>query len=78
MHLVYAKGPRRPRPVTLYAARGHRGADGKVALDLLHAVCHVQHKPRTFRVDRIVAATDTHGMGIRDLSAWVLAVVDIH
>jgi hypothetical protein len=79
MRLIYDRGPMRaPRPVTLYAASGHRGMDGKVALDLLHAFCHTQHQPRTFRVDRIVAATDAHGTGIRDLSAWVLAVTNIH
>ena len=76
LSLIYDKGPRRYlRPVALYAATGHRGADGRVVLDLLHTVCLTQHQPRTFRVDRILAATDMRGTEIRDLSGWVMAMV---
>ena len=78
LRLIYDRGPRRLRPVALYAVSGHRKADGKIVLDLLHAVCLIQHKPRTFRVDRIVAATDAQGTAIGDLSAWVLATMGIH
>jgi len=78
LRLVYDRGPRRLRPVTVYAASGHRGADGRIVVDLLHTVCLTLHKPRTFRVDRILAATDTHGVVIRDVSAWVLDVVGAH
>ena len=76
MQLVYERGfGRRPRPVTLYAATGRRGADGRVRLDRLHAFCHVRRGPRTFRVDRIIAAADRNGVVIPDLTAWIMTAI---
>ena len=77
MQLVYERGFRRyPRPVTVYGASGRRGADGRVRLERLHAICHVKRAPRTFRIDRIVTAADARSVIIRDLNAWVLAAAD--
>jgi hypothetical protein len=76
MRLVYARGPKRyARRVTVYAATGHRRADGRLTLELLHTFCHLRHAPRTFRVDRIITAADDNSIVIRDLTAWVLAAV---
>lgn len=78
IRLVYANSPRRCRRVTLYAVAGHRGADGRITLELLQTVCHSLHAPRSFRVDRIISATNMRGEPIHNLSAWVMAVVGMH